>query len=114
MKERRVSRKQPRLGAAKVLSQEVRSVLVGQLLHLCHELYHVAARLTVAETPESIDRRCDDEAAVGCVRADRARASHLIACFLQLDAEHVADLLDRNSLPQGFEIHALVRAHWCN
>jgi hypothetical protein len=97
-----------------MISQEMRSLLVGELLHLCHELYHITARLAVAETPEAIDRGRDDEAAVGCVRADGARSSQLIACFLQLDAEHVADLLDRNSLPQGFEIHTLVGAHWRN
>src|SRR5947207_6321667 len=82
-----------------MLSQEMRSLLVRELLHLCHQLYHISARLAVAETPEAIDRRCDDEAAVGCVRADGARTFQLGACFLQVDAEHVTDLLDRNSLP---------------
>ena len=99
---------------SEVRSQEMRSILVGYQPDLCHELYDIAAALTVAETPEPIERWRDDEAAIGCVRADRARASQLSACFLQLDAEHVADLLDRNSLPQGFEVHTLVGAHWCN
>jgi hypothetical protein len=99
---------------SEVLSQKMRSVLVRHPLHLCHELYDIAAALAVAETPESVEGWRDDEAAIGCVRAGRARASQLSACFLQLDAEHVADLLDRNSLPQGFEVHTLVGAHWCN
>jgi hypothetical protein len=94
-----VKRKRACSALFEVVSQEMRSVLVGHLLHPCHELYHVTARLAVAETPEAIDRRRDDEAAVGSVRANGARSSQLGACFLQLDAEHVADLLDRNSLP---------------
>lgn len=91
--------REPLSRLSEVLSQEMRSVLVGELLHLCHELDHVTAALAVAEAPEAIDRRRHDEAAVGCVRADRARASQLCACFLQWDAEQVADLLDTDSLP---------------
>ena len=98
---------------SEVFSQKLCSLLVGDLLYLRHELYDIAAALAVAETPEPIERWRNDEAAVGCVRADRTRASQLSACFLQLDAEHVEDTLDLNSLPQGFEIHTL-GAHWCN
>jgi len=64
---------------SEVLSQEMCSILVGQLPYLCHELYHVAAALAVAETPEPIERWRDNEAALGCVRTDRARASQLSA-----------------------------------
>lgn len=99
---------------SEMLSQELGSILVGYLLYLRHELYDVAAALALPETPEAIERWRDDEAAIGCVRANWARASQLNACFLQLDAEHVEDTLDRNSLPQGFEVHTLVGAHWCN
>jgi hypothetical protein len=56
-------------------------------------------------SPQSLRLR---EAAGGRVRADLARAPQLSACFLQLDAEHVADLLNWDSLPQSFEIHTLV------
>ena len=83
---------------SEVRSQEMCSILVGKLLDLCHELDHVPAALAVAETPEAVEGWGDDEAAIGCVRADRARASQLSACFLQLDAEHVEDTLDWNSL----------------
>ena len=98
---------------SEVLSQKFCSISVRELPHPYHELDHVTTALAVAETPEAIDRRRDDEAAIGRVRADRARTSQLSSALLQLDAEHGADLLDRNSLAQRLEVHTLVGAHWC-
>ena len=66
-----------------MVRQKVRGVLVGQLSCLRHELDHIAAALTVAETPEAIEVGCDDEAAIGRMRANWTRASQLGACLLQ-------------------------------
>src|SRR5436190_13358739 len=87
-KVRHISVKRERAYSAlsEVASQEMCSVLVGELPDLCRELDHVAAALAVAETPITVQRRRHDEAAVGCVRADRTRASQLSACLLQVDA----------------------------
>jgi hypothetical protein len=97
-----------------VISQEACSLLVGELLHASHELDAVAAALTVTEAPVALERRSHDKAARAVMAADRAGASQLFASLLQLDAEQIADLLDRDPPPQGFEVHTLVSAHWCN
>jgi hypothetical protein len=99
---------------SEMVRQEMCGILVGCLLYPCHELDHIAAALAVAEAPEPIEPWRDDEAAIGSAGTNRARASQLSACFLQLDAEHVEDALDRNSLAQRLEVHTLVGAHWCN
>jgi hypothetical protein len=88
------------LGAlSKVVSQEARSVLMGQLLHTRHEFDAVAAAAAIAEAPKALEFRCHHKAARAVVLADRARTSQLFAGFLQLDAEQIADLFDRDPLP---------------